>query len=196
LFVPEGARPAAGWPVAIFGHGFTNDRHVIPPAGAGTRARNGFAPIAISVGGHGAGPDGTLTVTPVSGPSVVLPSGGRGLDLNDDNQITLSEGVGTRVGTPLQPLSVRDGLKQTVADLIQLVRAIRRGIDVDGDGQPDLDRERIYYFGQSFGGIYGTLLMAIDPLVRVGVLDVPGGPIVEIARQSPVFQALLIEQLK
>ena len=27
----------------------------------------------------------------------------------------------------------------------------------------DLDRERIYYFGQSFGGIYGTLLMAVEP---------------------------------
>jgi dienelactone hydrolase len=196
LFVPEGARPAAGWPVAIFGHGFTNDRHVIPPAVAGTLARNGFATIAINVVGHGAGHEGTLTVTPVGGPPVVLASGGRGLDLNDDNLITMNEGVGTRVGTPLQPLQARDGLKQTVADLMQLVRAIRRGIDVDGDGQPDLDRERIYYFGQSFGGIYGTLLMAVEPRIRAGVLNVPGGPIVEIARLAPAFRPNVITALQ
>ncbi len=119
---------------------------------------------------------------------MTLPSGGRGLDLDEDGKIGLSEGVGTRPGTPLQPLGTRDGLKQTVADLMQLVRAIRRGIDVDGDGQGDLDRERIYYVGQSFGGIYGTLLMAVEPRVRAGVLNVPGGPIVEIARQAAAFR--------
>jgi hypothetical protein len=79
---------------------------------------------------------------------------------------------------------------------MQLVRAIRRGVDVDGDGHVDLDRERITYFGQSFGGIYGTLLMAVDPFVRIGVLNVAGGPIVEIARQSPIFRGLVVEQLK
>ena len=201
LFVPEGARPAAGWPVAIFGHGFTNDRHVIPPAVAGTLARAGFATIAINVAGHGAGADGTLTLLPASGtqavtPAVTLPSGGRGLDLDEDGKIGLSEGVGTRPGTPLQPLGTRDGLKQTVADLMQLVRAIRRGIDVDGDGQGDLDRERIYYVGQSFGGIYGTLLMAVEPRVRAGVLNVPGGPIVEIARQAAAFRPSVITALQ
>jgi dienelactone hydrolase len=196
LFIPEGGRPPAGWPVAIFGHGFTNDRNVIPPSIAGTLARNGFATIAINVVGHGAGPDGTLTITPVGAAPVVLPSGGRGLDLNDDKQIGLSEGVSARVGTPLQPLGSRDGLKQTVADLMQLVRAIRRGVDVDGDGQPDLDREKIYYFGQSFGGIYGTLLLAVEPRIRAGVLNVPGGPIIEIGRQAAAFRPSVITALQ
>ena len=196
LFLPASERPAGGWPVAIFGHGFGNDRHVIPPAVAGTLARAGFATIAINVVGHGAGHDGTLTVTRAGAPPVVLPSGGRGVDLNDDGQIGLTEGVGTRVGSPLQPIGGRDGLKQTVADLMQLVRAIRRGIDVDGDGQPDLNREQIYYFGQSFGGIYGTLLMAVEPRIRAGVLNVPGGPIIEIARQAAVFRPNVISGLQ
>jgi dienelactone hydrolase len=196
LFLPEGNRPAGGWPVAIFGHGFTNDRNVIPPSVAGTLARAGFATIAINVVGHGAGHDGTLIVTPAAGPSIVLPSGGRGLDLNDDGQIGLSEGVGTRTGTAFQPIASRDGLKQTVADLIQLVRAIRRGIDVDGDGQPDLDRDRIYYVGQSFGGMYGTLLMAVEPRIRAGVLNVPGGPVIEIARQAAAFRPSVITGLQ
>ena len=126
---------------------------------------------------------------------MTLPSGGRGVDRNEDGKIELSEGVSTLPGTPLATVAARDGLKQTVADLMQLVRAIRRGIDVDGDRQPDLDREQIYYFGQSFGGIYGTLLMVVEPRVRIGVLNVPGGPIVEIARQAPAFRSGAIRVL-
>jgi hypothetical protein len=163
---------------------------------AGTMARFGFATVAINVVGHGGGPEGTLTVLRTGREPVTLPAGGRGVDQNGDGRIRATEGVGTLAGSPLALISSRDGLRQTTADLMQLVRAIRRGVDVDGDGSVDLDRERIAYFGQSFGGIYGTLLMAVDPLVRVGVLNVAGGPIVEIARQSPVFRGLVADQLK
>ena len=196
VYLPTGTRPTGGWPVAIFGHGFGNDRHFVPMTVAGTMARFGFATVAINVVGHGGGPEGTLTVLRTGQDPVTLPAGGRGVDQDGDGRIGSTEGVGTRAGTPLALISSRDGLRQTTADLMQLVRAIRRGVDVDGDGHVDLDRERIVYFGQSFGGIYGTLLMAVDPLVRVGVLNVAGGPIVEIARQSPVFRGLVADQLK
>ena len=33
---------------------------------------------------------------------------------------------------------------------------LQGGVDVNGDGTPDLSTSRIYYFGQSFGGIYGV----------------------------------------
>ena len=196
VFLPAGTMPAEGWPVALFGHGFTNDRHLVPMLVAGTMARHGFATVAINVVGHGGGPEGTLTVLRPGRDPVVLPAGGRGLDRDGDGKIGLAEGVGTLNSGPLALVSSRDGLRQTTADLMQLVRAIRGGLDVDGDGRPDLDREHIYYFGQSFGGIYGTLLMAVDPLLRAGVLNVPGGPIVEIARQAAPFRPLVIEQLK
>jgi len=196
IYLPTGTMPTGGWPVAIFGHGFGNDRHLVPMTVAGTMARFGYATAAINVVGHGGGPEGTLTVLRTGQDPVTLPAGGRGMDHDGDGRIGSTEGVGTRAGTPLALISSRDGLRQTTADLMQLVRAIRRGVDVDGDGHVDLDRERIVYFGQSFGGIYGTLLMAVDPLVRVGVLNVAGGPIVEIARQSPVFRGLVADQLK
>ncbi len=196
VFLPAGNRPADGWPVAIFGHGFGNDRHLVPMTVAGTLARFGFATVAINVVGHGGGPEGTLTVRRTGQEPVTLPAGGRGVDQDGDGRIRSTEGVGTRVASPLALIGTRDGLRQTTADLMQLVRAIRRGVDVDGDGRVDLDRERIYYVGKSFGGVYGTLLMAVDPLVRVGVLNVAGGPIVEIARQSPIFRGLVVEQLK
>ena len=196
VYLPSGTTPSGGWPVALFGHGFGNDRHVVPMAVAGTMARFGFATVALNVVGHGGGSEGTLTVLRTGRDAVTLPAGGRGFDQDGDGRIGATEGVGTLAGSPLALVGSRDGLRQTTADLMQLVRAIRRGVDVDGDGAVDLDRERIAYFGQSFGGIYGTLLMAVDPLVRVGVLSVAGGPIVEIARQSPVFRGLLADQLK
>ena len=196
VYLPTGTTPPGGWPVALFGHGFGNDRHVVPMTVAGTMARFGFATVAINVVGHGGGPEGTLTVLRTGREPVTLPAGGRGVDQDGDGRIRATEGVGTLAGSPLALVSSRDGLRQTTADLMQLVRAIRRGVDVDGDGSVDLDRERIAYFGQSFGGIYGTLLMAVDPLVRVGVLNVAGGPIVEIARQSLVFRGLVVDQLK
>jgi hypothetical protein len=71
---------------------------------------------------------------------------------------------------------------------MQLVRQVEAGIDVDGDGTPDLDPARIYYAGQSFGGIYGTMFLAIEPDVHVGVPNVPGGPAIEIIRLSPAFR--------
>ena len=65
---------------------------------------------------------------------------------------------------------------------MSLVREIEVGMDVDGDGTRDLDPSRISYFGQSFGGIYGTKFLAVEPNVRVGVPNVPGGAIIEVAR--------------
>ena len=74
---------------------------------------------------------------------------------------------------------------------MQLVREIEVGMDVDGDGTRDLDPARISYFGQSFGGIYGVKFLAVEPNVRLGVPNVPGGSIIEIARLSPAFRGLV-----
>ena len=196
VFLPAGNRPPAGWPVVIFGHGYGDDRHLVPMTVAGTLARSGFATIAMNAVGHGGGPAGTLTVLRTARDPVLLRAGGRGMDLDGDGRIGSTEGIRTRNPSSLALVNIRDGLRQTTADLMQLVRALRRGVDVDGDGRVDLDRERVYYLGQSLGGIYGTLLMTVDPLVRAGVLNVPGGPIVEIARQSPSFRDLVAAQLK
>ena len=62
LFIPSGPRPTNGWPVAIFGHGFTDSKQGAPFAVASTLAHNGIASIAINVVGHGFGPNSTLTV--------------------------------------------------------------------------------------------------------------------------------------
>ena len=194
LFIPSGKRPSNGWPVAIFGHGFTDSKQGAPFAVASTLAHNGIASIAINVVGHGFGPNSTLTIN--QGPtSVTFPEGGRGIDQDGNGQITSSEGSSTFFAGPQGTIGSRDALQQTVADMMQLVRAIQGGIDADGDGLPDLDANRIYYAGQSFGGIYGTIFMGIEPDIRAGVPNVPGGSIIDIVRLSPSFQLLLTQAL-
>jgi hypothetical protein len=188
LVLPAGPTPPGGWPVAIFGHGFTDNKNNSPFAVAATMANHGIATIAINVVGHGFGAAGTLTVT-ANNTSVTFSAGGRGIDQNGDTLIGSTEG--SSAAPPNDIVSSRDGLRQTVADLIQLVRVLQVGMDVDGDGVADLDPDRIYYFGQSFGGIYGTKFIAIEPDVRAGVPNVPGGSIIEIVRLSPSFRPLL-----
>ncbi|WP_425260113.1 Ig-like domain-containing protein [Rubrivivax sp. RP6-9] len=180
VFLPAGTRPAAGWPVAIFGHGFTDSMYGAPWAVASTMAAAGIATVAINVVGHGGGAQGVLNVQRSGADPVQVPAGGRGIDQDGNTVIDSTEGV--NAAAPRTIISSRDGLRQTVVDLMQLVRQVEAGIDVDGDGSTDLDAARIYYAGQSFGGIYGTILLGSEPSIQAGVPNVPGGSITEVAR--------------
>jgi hypothetical protein len=164
LFVPAGVKPAGGWPVAIFGHGFTDSMYGAPWTVGSVFASQGIATLAINVVGHGGGALGTLNVLR-AGSTPVIDS---------------TEGV--NAAPPRTIIGSRDGLRQTVIDLMQLVRQVEVGMDIDGDGTADLNAQRIYYAGQSFGGIYGTKLLGIEPNIKAGVPNVPGGSIAEVAR--------------
>ena len=153
LFLPSGATPAHGWPVAIFGHFLTGNKDDSPYRVASTLAAHGIATVAINAVGHGFGPLGVLTVHRQDQPPVRLPSGGRGIDQNGDGLIDTFEGFAA--APPRRIIGGRDGSRQTVVDLMQLVRVIQVGVDVDDDGHPDLDQSRIYYVGQSLGEILG-----------------------------------------
>lgn len=194
LILPAGPAPAGGWPVAVFGHGFTRyDADVF--LAASQNATRGFATIATDVVGHGFGPASNWLVTG-DGTPYTVPAYGRGIDLNDDGVITDTEGVSTLPQpAPYAQLGSRDGLRQTAADVMTLVRAIARGVDLDGDGRRDLQAIGTDYYGQSFGGIYGAMLAGSDPLLQAVGLNVPGGPISEIARLSASFRPLVTEAL-
>ena len=181
LFLPPGSPPAGGWPVTIFGHGFTDNKLGAPLVVAASFAAQGIASVSINVVGHGGGPNGTLTLLP--GPT--FPAGGRGFDQNGDGRIDSTEGV--NAAFPRTIVSSRDGLRQTVIDLMQLVRVLETNA-IPGHA---FDPARIFYAGQSFGGIYGTKLLAVEPSLRAGVPNVAGGPIIEIARLSPSFRFLV-----
>jgi hypothetical protein len=175
LILPTGPKPAGGWPVAIFGVGSNSNKNDGMVWVSARMAERGIATIVINPVGMGYGPLSTLTVNQTVGGEVTFLEGGRGIDQDDDNEIGAQEGLFPPARSPRTIIEFHDGLRQTVADLIQLVRVIEVGMDVEGDGIRTLDPSRIYYFGISLGSFYGTQLLAVDPSVRAGVLNVPGG---------------------
>ena len=189
LFLPAGQKPADGWPVAIVGHGGGGSQHTNGARPVASKlASYGIATIAITVAGHGFGPQGTLTFNLAGGNSLTIPDGGRAFDQNGDGVIGNNQGVeGFAAARPRTwAIGNRDAFRQTVVDLMQLVRVIEVGMDVDGDSSPDLDRQRIYYHGFSNGSIYGATFVALEPSVSVASLSVPPGLFPEHGRWVPV----------
>jgi hypothetical protein len=188
LVLPSGPKPEGGWPVAIFTHGAGWSNNLSFNIAAAMAAR-GIATIAINAVGSGFGSLSTLTVNQNGGQSVTLAAGGRGIDQNGDHIIESTEGLSTAL--PRTILFLTDGVRQTVADLLQLVRVIEVGVDVDGDGLPDLDASHIYFVGWSLGGNCGTVLLSVEPSVSVGVLNAPSAPLLENRRLSPPNRSAL-----
>ncbi len=187
VFLPSKPRPAAGYPVVIYGHGFGDSQWGGPTVVAPTLAEAGFATIAINAVGHGFGPLSEAIITDTKGNVTTLNIGGRGVDLNGDGAIGPYEGC--LAANPAQ-VGLRDCLRQTALDLGGLVRQIQLGIDLDGDGKPDLDASKIYYVGESLGSMYGTIFSAIEPDVRASVLNVGGGTVEDIVRWSQSYHSL------
>ena len=175
LFMPSGPRPAKGWPVVIFGIGGRDYKDEMPWLYAPAFASHGIATACIHAVGEAYGPASFLRVSLKDGTAVQFLSGGRGKDLNADGAIDDNEGMAA-VSPAYKTLGARDTIRQHVVDMMQLVRVIEAGVDVDGDGIADLDPAQISYFGLSFGGgAIGQLFMATEPDVKVGVLASPAG---------------------
>lgn len=209
LIVPAGVAPAGGWPVAVYGPGFTRSYFDIFLT-SDANASAGIATLSINPLGHGYGPGSKIAVEGPGGETTFL-SYGRGHDLDGDGQITSSEGVGptdhktffrgkirTDTPSPYALVGDRDGLQQTAMDNMAAVRMIEAGVTVPScqAGQPvQLAKTNVAYYGLSFGSIYGTMLFGTDPHVRRGFLNVGGGPIIDIARLGG-FRNLLADQLR
>jgi hypothetical protein len=210
LIVPAGTPPAGGWPVAVYGPGFTRSYFDLFVT-SDNNAAAGIATIATNPLGHGFGPASQVAVGGPGGATFL--SYGRGKDLNGDGEITASEGsqpatsvaldnngdVASEEPSPNQIHGLRGGLIQTTVDNMALVRTVEAGIAVPncplGGGTAPLRTTEIDYYGLSFGGIYGTMLMGTDPHVKDALLNVGGGPIVDIARLS-AFRPLLASTLR
>lgn len=193
VVTPDPAKFPPPWPTAIYGPGFTRSAYDIFVT-ADYNAQLGIMTVSTDPAGHGYGPLSSTTVTTPAGPTT-FSSYGRGRDLDGDGVIAdgLNDGVGptahydpaTKTWTPShKPLDgLESGLVQTTVDQMALGRALGAGLAIPGVGS-NLVKGAPMYYGLSFGGIYGTMLMGTDPLFHQGLLNVPGGPIVDIARES------------
>ena len=187
LTVPNAAsgktRPAAGWPLVIYQHGITRNR-TDAFAIAATLAGQGYAVIAIDLPLHG--------ITDKNNPLYVgnTPFGAIAdertfdLDLQDnasgapgpDGAIDPSGGYFINLSSLM---TSRDNLRQGAADLMSLAKA--------ASGIAGIDGSNVSFVGQSLGSIVGTVFLATDPNVYVGVLSVPGGGIARLLDGSPTF---------
>jgi hypothetical protein len=175
FFVPTGQEPAAGWPVVIFGLGGGDYKDEEVYLYAAAFAAHGMATACINVNGQGYGLLSYLTVTLSDGSSVRFLSGGRSVDIDGDGDIKDNEGVQT-VSNAHKILGARDTIRQTVIDYMQLVREIEVGVDLDGDGRPDLDPSKITYYGMSFGGgALGPTFLGVESNIKYGALGSAGG---------------------
>jgi hypothetical protein len=194
----------------IFGHGYGDNKFNLFRA-ADTLGTSNLAVFSTDVLGHGFGPQSTWTVT-TSATSTTGIAYGRGKDFDGDGKIGASEGStpsprirfnadGSFAGvdpSPKTAASLRDSLTQTAIDEMALVRVLEKGVDVDGDGTIDTctaAQSKVAYYGQSWGGMYGALLLGSDPHVQYGVLNVPGSPVADIARLGS-FRSLLAQVLQ
>ncbi|MCC6440932.1 MAG: lipase, partial [Rhodanobacteraceae bacterium] len=82
-------------------------------------------------------------------------------------------------------LTSRDNLRQSVADLLVLAKAIPSAHY--SSSATDFDGARISFVGQSLGGIIGTVFMGVQPNAQVALLNVPGGGIARLLEYSPRF---------
>lgn len=177
------SRPAAGWPVVIFQHGFHQNRtNLIAIADA--LAAAGLAAVAIDAPLHGitdpsnpfyrAAQERTFNVDLIHNDTgapgadgKIDPSGSHFLDLNS-------------------LLTSRDNLRQAVADLLQLSADLPEARLATG-GDPIFDGQHIGFIGHSLGGIIGGVLLGLDTRIDPAVLAMSGGGIAGLLEGSPAY---------
>ncbi|MBX5482577.1 MAG: hypothetical protein IRZ16_12175 [Myxococcaceae bacterium] len=150
LTLPKGPRPPGGYKVVIGGHGL-NGRNTVR-LGGGTQSF--CTDVAEVLAQRGLGCLG------IDAPS----HGTRGSSFDFFAIEDLRK--------------ARDNFRQMTFDQLQLARMATR-LDLDGDGTPDLSPQ-LGYFGNSLGAIMGGSFVSVDPRVRYGALNVPGGGLANI----------------
>jgi hypothetical protein len=174
------AKPANGWPVVVFQHGLQGNR-TQSAAVAGAYASQGFVVAAIDIPLHG-----------ITDPANPFYQAGaeRTFDLDLVNNTTGAAGPdgiidpsGSYIINLTSLLTSRDNLREAAVDIVQLVKSLPN-LDVDGDTVPDIDGTRIHYSAISLGAIVGTVANAMAIPTVSAYLNVPGGGVANLLRDS------------
>jgi dienelactone hydrolase len=193
LMVPNiTPKPADGWPVAIFVHGFPRDRTDALLV-ADTMASRGIATIAIDMPLHGVTPSSAAYAQPFATPFErtfdldLQVNGQLGVPGHDDQV----DATGVNFLNLTNALVQRDNSRQAIADIIALIRTIPT-MDFDGVAGADFDADRIHVIGYSLGGTHaGTVLGLLGSEVKASALPSAAGMLTDTISQSATYGPLI-----
>jgi hypothetical protein len=189
--IPPG-KPAAGWPVAVFVHGFPRDRTDALLV-ADSLAARGFATIAIDLPLHGVTPSSAAYAQPFATP--IERTFNLDLQINavfgapgQDGQV---DPTGVNFLNLTNVLVQRDNSRQGIADIIALIRTIPT-IDFDGVAGADFDPARIHIIGYSLGGTHaGTVLGLLGAEVKASALPSAAAMLTDTIRNSATYGQII-----
>jgi pimeloyl-ACP methyl ester carboxylesterase len=194
LSIPLLAKPAGGWPVVIFQHGITSSRQAMLGA-ADVLASAGFAVVAIDLPLHGLT---TADALRLATEAFDTNAQERHFDLDFVDNITSTpgpDGTPDSSGTHFINLSnlvvTRDNVRQSVADLFALAKALQTMDYDDNPDNTDFDISRIYFMGHSLGGIVGSVFVAMEPNVQDTVLAMSGASLAKLLDGSASFGPII-----
>lgn len=184
-------KPAAGWPVVLFGHGLRGDRTQML-AMADSAAAAGYVAIGIDAPLHGLRPedDSPLYIgnTPWAGEA-----NERTFNVDYINNATgapgpdgITDPTGVHMINLANLLATRDNARQVSADFSILTVTIP-SISYDGDNLPDLDGSTIQFAAISGGAVVLQPFVAVEPMVNNAFLSVPMGGIARGLEASPAY---------
>jgi len=164
------ARDAAGLPAVqgIYQIPFTA---IVPACAYGATA-----PVGMVIYGHGllgssAETAGSVQQTTAAALCAVFV----GTDLRGMSEIDLAA-VARALSEISRADEVMEVLEQGIVNHVALARAMRttfaQRLFVDASGRSLVDPQKVFYYGLSQGGIFGTTVMAYEPTVTRGVLGV------------------------
>jgi len=196
------AKPAGGYPVAIFQHGITANRtNLLGIADSLAAPPSCTAAVAMDMPLHGITADNAvhLGLQAASGGLIGLFEGYDagalrertfGVDyINNETSAPGPDGVADASGTHTINLAnllvARDNNRQAILDLLYLEKAVAT-MDIDGGGA-DFDASNISFIGHSLGGMVGTGVIAYSDNIKVAALANPGGAIASLLNGSESF---------
>ena len=193
-------------PVVIFGHGLVTENRFVLALGDALAAK-GYAAISIDFPYHGSrtycAKGGPLSIVdPTDGSLTSLEPCEAGSTCNDEGRCVDAQGNGNHLAMfPVVNMPVasgarfleiehiantKDHFQQALIDLGSLDRSLRLGNWQEVIGRP-VDTSKIYYAGQSLGGIMGAIFLGTNPDIKRAVLNVPGANFVPMFDDSTFF---------
>ncbi|MDH5392357.1 MAG: Ig-like domain-containing protein [Gammaproteobacteria bacterium] len=207
ISIPNGTEPGAGWPVVIYQHGITTSRGTMLGI-ADALANVGYAAVAIDLPLHGLLGDedqiGALKAATagfsasIHGGTATVKERTFDLDIFDATLSTTDadgdgalDSSGAHFINLQSILTSRDNVRQAVADLFSLKRALI-GMDYNGATAGGVfDVNNVHFVGHSLGGIVGGVFLAIETSVKSSVLAMPGGGIAKLLDGSATFGSVI-----